>query len=163
MFAYYRKDKAKAGENMYAESMSYTQRTTRIHRYTDAAGHIRDQDLRRERRILNNRIRRQQELKKSFLLLCMTMCLIIAFSFTLSVFRSDAKGDPEVSYKYYRSIAVSSEDTLWSIAQEYMEPGYYDSVDDYIREVKSINSLSNDSIRYGDYLVIPYYDSSLVR
>lgn len=147
---------------MYARNISYMHRNTRIHIHTAAAGHM-GADRRSEIRILNNRIRRQQELKKNFLLLLMTICLIVTFSFTLNAFRSDAKDGSEVSCKYYKSIAVSTSDTLWSIAREYMDQEHYDSIDAYIREVRSINSLSGDSIRYGDYLVIPYYDSSYVR
>ena len=147
---------------MYAESTGYT-RGNRVHTETGHAGRMKTEDRRSERRIRNNRIRRQQERKKNFLLLFMTICLIVTFSFTLSVFRSDAKCDPKVSYKYYKSIAVSDKDTLWSIARENMDQEHYGSVDDYIREVRHINSLSGDMIRCGDYLVIPYYDSILIR
>ena len=148
---------------MYAKNISYIRRNVRNHAYTHTVSHMRAEDRRSEIRILNNRIRRQQELKKHFLLLLITLCLIVMFSFTLSAFRSDAKADSESAFKYYRSIVVSGSDTLWSIAGEYMDKDHYDTIDAYIREVRSINSLSGDSIRYGDYLVIPYYDSSFVR
>lgn len=77
----------------------------------------------------------------------------------MSAFRSSAKDDSVVaSCKYYKSITVSNNDTLWSIAEEYMDAGHYDSVNEYINEVIRMNSLPNDTICYGQNLIIPYYD-----
>lgn len=124
---------------------------------------MRIEDVRSERRILKNKIRRQREMKKNFLILIMTVCLIVTCSISLSGFRSNAKDDStEVSYKYYKSIAVTRHDTLWSIAEEYMDEEHYDSIIDYIEEVKSMNSLTSDTINYGEHLIIPYYDSDFV-
>lgn len=126
---------------------------------TVGQGPVRMADRRSEQRILKNRMRRQQELKRNGLLFLMTLCLILACSFTLSTFHADAKSDADLSCKYYKSIVVSGNDTLWSIAEEYMDAEHYDSINDYIKEVKHMNSLSDDSIHYGEYIVIPYYES----
>lgn len=124
---------------------------------------MRIEDVRSERRILKNRIRRQREMKKNFLILMMTVCLVVTGSISVSGFRANAKDDStEVSYKYYKSIAVNNHDTLWSIAEEYMDEEHYDSVNEYIEEVKRMNSLVNDTIHYGEYLIIPYYDNNFV-
>ena len=90
----------------------------------------------------------------------MTVCLIVTCSVALSSFRSNAKADAVPSYKYYKSIVVSNNDTLWSIAEEYMDGEHYTSINDYINEVKTMNSLSGDSIQYGRHLVVPYYDTA---
>lgn len=125
--------------------------------------HMRIEDVRSERRILKNKIRRQREMKKNFLILFMTVCLIVTCSISLSGFRSNAKDDStKTSYKYYKSIVVTSHDTLWSIAEEYMDEEHYNSINDYIEEVKSMNSLANDTIHYGQYLIVPYYNSDFV-
>ena len=122
--------------------------------------HMRTEDVRSERRILKNRIRRQREMKKNFLILIMTVCLIVTGSLSLSGFRANAKDDAaETSYKYYKSVFVGNNDTLWSLAKEYMDETHYDSIADYIGEVRSINGLPDDTIRYGTYLIVPYYDS----
>ena len=129
----------------------------------DSMRRMRIEDVRSERRILKNRIRRQREMKKNFLILVMTVCLIVTCSITLNGFRSNAKDDStEVSYKYYKSIEVTGNDTLWSIAEEYMDEEHYESIADYIEEVKSMNSLKNDTIHYGEYLIIPYYASDFM-
>lgn len=130
---------------------------------SDSINCTRSEDRRSESRIIRNRIRRQQEMKKNFMLLVMTVCLIIVCSFTLSTFRTNAKNEPAASYKYYKSIAVSNNDTLWSIAEKYMDKDHYASIADYINEIKSMNSLSDDSIHYGEYIVIPYYDGQYIK
>ena len=131
--------------------------------YTNNMNHMRIEDVRSERRILKNRIRRQQEMKKNFLILLMTFCLIVFGSVSLSGFRSDAKDDSAtVSYKYYKSITVANDDTLWSIAEEYMDKEHYESINDYISEVKNMNSMTDDVINYGEHLIIPYYDTDFV-
>ncbi|MDE6388792.1 MAG: LysM peptidoglycan-binding domain-containing protein [Lachnospiraceae bacterium] len=102
-------------------------------------------------------------MKKNFLILVMTVCLIILGSVSLNGFRSNAKDDSvAASYKYYKSITVANDDTLWSIAAEYMDEEHYESINDYINEVKSVNSMADDVIHYGEHLVIPYYDSEFV-
>ncbi|MCM1123119.1 MAG: LysM peptidoglycan-binding domain-containing protein [Eubacterium sp.] len=122
--------------------------------------HMRIEDVRSERRILKNRIRRQQEMKKNFLIFLMTLCLVVLGSVSLSGFRSTAKSDSiEASYKYYKSITVANDDTLWSIAEKYMDEDHYESIYDYINEVKSMNSMTDDVIHYGEHLIVPYYDT----
>lgn len=113
-----------------------------------------------ERRIIRNRVRRQQEIKKHLSMFLVTACLIAVCSFTLSAFRSNAKNDIGVFDKYYKSIQISNHDTLWSIAEQYMDDTHYDSIQDYISEVRQMNSMEGDCIRYGEYLIIPYYDDT---
>lgn len=118
---------------------------------------------RSERRIKNNKIRRQKEMRKNFLMLVMTVCLVITFSISMNGFLSNAKDDSiETSYKYYKSITIENGDTLWSIAEEYMDAEHYDSVNDYIEEVRQMNTLVNDNITYGQSLIVPYYSNEFV-
>lgn len=119
------------------------------------------EDRRREERIMRNRIRRHQERKRHLLIFLATICLIAVCSFTLSTFRSNAKNDAKISDKYYKSIVISNHDTLWSIAEKYMDDTHYDSIQDYIAEVRQMNSIEGDSIRYGGYLIVPYYVSNM--
>ncbi len=130
---------------------------------TYARGYRYQEEDRSERRIQQNRIRRKRELRKNFLILVMTICLIFTGTITISSFRSSAKDETtQASYKYYTSITVANHATLWSIAQQYMDEEHYASVEDYIQEVKKINSLADDQISYGEHLIIPYYTSDFV-
>ena len=120
-------------------------------------------DVRREKRIMNNRIRRQREMRKNALIIIMTFCLIITVAVSMNSFMSNAKeeGSP-ASYKYFKSITIENGDSLWSIAQEYMDDNHYDTIQDYINEVKKMNALSNDDITYGQHLIIPYYGTEYI-
>lgn len=119
-------------------------------------------DIRSERRIQNNKLRRRREMRKNFLLFIMTICLIITCSISMSAFHSKAQDDSvKPSCKYFKSITVSNKDTLWSIAEEYMDETHYESVNEYINEVIRINTLQDDTICYGQNLIIPYYDELL--
>lgn len=116
-----------------------------------------------ERRIYNNRIRRQRERRKNILMFVLTICLAVSLSFSVGSFLSNAKDNSsETEYKYYASIPVEEGDTLWSIAQTHMGM-HYDSIDDYIKEIRQINSLNGEAITTGMYLVVPYYSTEFVH
>lgn len=73
---------------------------------------------------------------------------------------ADAHGnnteDP-VEHKYYKSIQIEAGDTLWDIAKTYMNDDY-NSIYDYIDELKEINGLDSDDIQDSQYLTVAYYD-----
>lgn len=116
-----------------------------------------------ENRIKRNRIRRQKEIRRHFFMTVMTICLVMVFSISVNGFLSNAQSDEDrTSYKYYKSISIASDDTLWSIAQEYIDEEHYDSIDEYIKEVKKLNHLYNNTITYGKYLIIPYYSDAYI-
>lgn len=118
----------------------------------------RPKDIRSERRIRNNRMRRRREMRRNFFLLVMTFFLIVTTSIAVSSFRSSAKNDPaRENTKYYKSIVVSDSDTLWSIAEDYMDETHYGSINEYIREVMQINRLTSDAIYADAHLIVPYY------
>lgn len=71
-----------------------------------------------------------------------------------------ARRAAESSHKYYTSISIQPGDTLWGIASEYMTPEY-DGIEDYIREVRKLNHLSDNGICAGQYLMIPYYSDKI--
>ena len=58
--------------------------------------------------------------------------------------------------KYYKTVEISSGDTLWNIAETYMDDNY-DSVKDYVQELKEVNHLTSDVIQDGQYLTVAYY------
>lgn len=58
----------------------------------------------------------------------------------------------------FKSIPITSKDTLWSIASEnYTEE--YGSIKNYIEEIKRCNSLTSDTINAGSSLIVPVYIS----
>ncbi len=114
-----------------------------------------------ERRIWKNKIRRQEERKRHFYLFLFTFCLVIGLSMTAGVFLSHAKMKNEKeTFKHYKSVAIEKGDTLWSIALQNTDADN-DHMNAYIKEVKRMNGLRDDTITAGMYLVIPYHPEEL--
>lgn len=61
------------------------------------------------------------------------------------------------AYKYYSSMTLKDNDTLWDIAGKYH--GDNESTMDYINNIKKINNLKNDNITSGKDIVYYYYTS----
>ncbi|NBI90376.1 LysM peptidoglycan-binding domain-containing protein [Lachnospiraceae bacterium] len=111
-----------------------------------------------ERRIWNNKIRRQRERKRHIFLSACTLFLIIVLSLTASSFLSHAKTNKKMPCKYYKSIMIEEGDTLWSIALDNISPESGNiAISAYIKEIMKMNGLQNDRITAGMYLVIPYF------
>lgn len=56
----------------------------------------------------------------------------------------------------YRTILIQEGDTLWDIADDYVEAGM-SSKETYIKQIREINHIYDDNIYAGSYLVLPYY------
>ena len=63
----------------------------------------------------------------------------------------------QLSEMKYKVVQIEEGDSLWSIAEDNMDPGFSD-IHDYIYEVKRCNQLDSDNIISGNYLMIPYYE-----
>jgi len=105
---------------------------------------------------------RREEKKKVVLFGLVTFLLVFMIGLTCGSFLSKAKeADISTSKKYYTSIEIKPGDTLWELAEAYMDD-HYDSKESYIAEVLTINSIkSEDHIVSGQYIILPYYDSQL--
>lgn len=92
----------------------------------------------------------------------LTAAVIISICFILSEGIDTQAALAEPSYKYYTNIRVQKGDTLWDIAQLYITDDYRD-VHDYIEEVCSINHITGDEIRDGQYITVPYYSNVYLK
>lgn len=87
--------------------------------------------------------------------------LLVAFGVLLgSSINTLASSDKDIaSYKkYYKSIRIECGDTLWTIADQYVD-GLHLSKSDYIAEVCEINNISENEIHTGNYIIVPYYSN----
>ena len=55
----------------------------------------------------------------------------------------------------YINVHIFEGDTLWSIASSHPHDGL--SIHAYIREIKALNELKTDDIRFGGCLIVPIY------
>ena len=70
-----------------------------------------------------------------------------------------SSGDKNFLLTYFKSFEIGNDDTLWSIAKEHIDYSYYDDLNEYIDEVVSINHLKDNTIRYGQSIIIPYFSN----
>ena len=95
--------------------------------------------------------------------LAITIILIISLGVLLGTgIRAMASSEKDISSynKYYVSIRIESGDTLWTIADEYID-GFNLKKADYIAEICQINEISENDIHAGDYIVVPYYSQDI--
>ncbi len=107
----------------------------------------------RKKQVKKNNIQIKKRLPVSIGIL--HLFLVIAVRLSSAVFGSDAV-DAKASYKYYTSIQVQEGDSLWSIADKYLT-AEYNSHETYMKELISINHLSDTTIHAGQYLTVPYF------
>lgn len=113
-------------------------------------------------RALIKRKKRQKEVRRNMIMLIISLLLVIICVCLVSGFSAQARDiNKPVSYKYFKSIYIEEGDSLWSIGQEYADE-HYTSVASYINEVKRMNSLESDSIKTGNYLIVPYYSTEFI-
>lgn len=113
-----------------------------------------------EKRIRNNKIKRQRQLKRNIMMMIFTVVLILTLSIGGFAIGSKAQDKEEVHmYKYYTSIEVKYGETLWDIADTYFCEEKYRNHNHYISEVMQINGLYSEDISAGRYLIVPYYSS----
>lgn len=124
-----------------------------MRKYNDKISQRANESLRKREAV----VRRQRGL------LAVVVILIVAFGILLGTsINALASSEKDIaSYnKYYVSIRIESGDTLWTIADEYVE-GFNLSKSDYITEVCQINGISEDNIHAGDYIVVPYFSQEI--
>lgn len=113
----------------------------------------------REYKNYQRKIRRQRELRRKYVLAATSFILILVFAFTFKSFTAKAVEETDVTYKYFKSFEIGNGDTLWNIAEEHIDYSYYDDMNEYIEEVVSINHLADDTIKYGQCIIIPYFSN----
>ena len=107
--------------------------------------------------------RREAVVRRQKGLLAIVVIIFVALGILLGTsMNALASSDKDIaSYnKYYVSICVESGDTLWTIADEYID-GFNLEKSDYIAEVCQINGISEDNIHAGDYIIVPYYSQEI--
>lgn len=106
--------------------------------------------------------RRRQVYMKKLAVVVSALVLVLCMSILLGCNFADAHGSTDeapVEHRYYKSIEIQSGDTLWGIAEKYMNDKD-GSIIEYIDEVKEINGLKSDDIQDSQYLTIAYYDAA---
>lgn len=105
------------------------------------------------------RERRRRLLVSAFAMLAVTCVLV-----TGCIFHSSIRSHAGNGFKYFTRVTVENGETLWSLADAYIDYDYYKDKSKYISEVQSINRLDDDCrITVGQTLILPYYSEEYVE
>lgn len=118
-----------------------------------------------KRKVYLNKKRRQNELRRRCSLFMIAMCLAAVCTISYHAISSRAStGEEQVSFKYYTNITVRYGESLWDIADSYIDYEQYKDKKAYIAEVMSINHLEDeDMVKAGQYLIVPYYSTEFLK
>jgi len=124
-----------------------------------------DRELRTYMREYKRKLRRRRALIRQSITCVLTVFLLIICTISYHAIQTNAStGEEDIKFKYYTRITVASGETLWDIADEYIDYSKYKNKKAYIDEVQSINHLMDtDMIRSGQILIVPYYSEEYVK
>ena len=118
-----------------------------------------DRELRSYKRILRLRRERRQKTIRFCVTVIATFCMILVLEASYGAIKSNANS----GFKYYTKVTVKAGESLWDIADEYIDYDVYESKNSYIAEVKRMNHLEDsDDIMAGQTLIVPYYSTEYV-
>lgn len=119
----------------------------------------------REFRAYKRMLRRRREQRRRLITFIATVCLVGVCVISYHSLKSSANnGSDKIALKYYTSVTVKSGETLWGIAEEYIDYSQYKNKEQYIKEICSINNLEDSSaIRIGQRIVVPYFSEEFKK
>ena len=98
-------------------------------------------------------------MKNNIVKLAMILVSVMILTFSVKAITAMASNaDHKAVQKYYKTVSIGYDDTLYSIAVENFDSDHYRDVTDYLKEITDINHISEDSaISGGAVIYIPYY------
>lgn len=97
-------------------------------------------------------------MRKRILIFCVTLVLMFCMGVVFgSLLARAEETEMEQMHKYYANIQIQKGDTLWEIADEYMDDGHYESRQEYILEVMRMNHMTDSHLTAGEKLIVPYF------
>lgn len=115
------------------------------------------------RRIRRAAVRKQQKARRRMLIIfCLTIIVMFGIGVGCGTLLTRAEEpNHEPAYKYYANIEIQRGDTLWSIADEYMDSVHYIDKKEYLDELMTLNHMSDDHLISGQKILVPYYSADL--
>jgi hypothetical protein len=107
-------------------------------------------------------VRQQKQRRKMILLFAVTLFLMFGIGVGFGSLLSKAQeSEHPMDYKYYANIEIQDGDTLWTIADTYMDSTHYLRRNDYMNEVMNLNHMTSDRLIAGQKIIVPYYSDEL--
>ena len=93
-------------------------------------------------------------LKTALLAVVICLSVILLIIYVISVNSNRTAFSIDTGDISYISVPITTNDTLWSIADKYYSDEF-GTIKDYVKEIKRCNSLKSDNIYAGRYIVVP--------
>ncbi len=117
--------------------------------------HIRGDEMNQTLR----RRRRRQENNIKFIVGIIVVAIFLIFLMNVVLASNNVQGEVDISDKGYITITVHAKDTLWSIAEDYMNDDFY-TFETFIAEVSDMNNLDHAEIFAGEQILVPVIASN---
>ncbi len=85
-----------------------------------------------------------------------TIILVTVIVICSTLLASASEETTENSDKYYLSVEIEQDDTLWDIAKRYNADDTV-STKEYVNEIMYVNGLETDTIYAGQYIIVKCY------
>lgn len=145
------------------EQIKQTKQTKQEERRRNTCGNIRkmsDRELRSCRRAIRLRRARRKKAVAVSAAAAAVFCVVLTAAIFLSTIRSSASS----GFKYYTGVTVEAGESLWEMAERYIDYNIYRDKNSYLAEVKRINHLDEDGAVFaGQLLVFPYYSMEYIE
>lgn len=137
----------------------FREQTGREQKQTEQRVQNAQMEQKRRRRVQRLRRERLQKCLAFVLISAAVLCMILVCTVSYGSIRAQAN----TGFKYYTCVTVEHGETLWRIADRYIDYEHYADKDSYIAEIESINHLDSDSmLQAGQFLVVPYYSAEYI-
>ncbi len=107
-----------------------------------------------DKRMMNRELRVKKVSRDKFNLMILATIIIVTILVVCSSLLTSAEEETILnSDKYYSSVQIESDDTLWDIAKRYNEDEEI-STKEYVEEIMQVNGLETDTIYAGQYIIV---------
>ena len=148
---------------MKQQTKEQIKQTKQEERRRTTCGNVRkmsDRELRSCRRAIRLRRARRKKAVAVSAAAAAVFCVVLTAAIFLSTIRSSASS----GFKYYTGVTVEAGESLWEMAERYIDYNIYQDKNSYLAEVKRINHLDEDGAVFaGQLLVFPYYSMEYIE
>ncbi|MBR5508665.1 MAG: LysM peptidoglycan-binding domain-containing protein [Lachnospiraceae bacterium] len=114
------------------------------------------------RRSRREAVRKQQKIRqRMFLIFWLTLLIMFGVGVGFGTLLTRAESPTEAYHKYYANIEIQRGDTLWGIADDYMDTVHYTNRTEYLNEIMKINDMVDSKLITGQKIIVPYFSDQV--
>lgn len=95
--------------------------------------------------------------RRMLAIIILSVAMLISFVLTGVIVHARSNDISGNCTPYYTNVTVRQGETLWTIAEHYIDYGVSDSIYEYMDQLTELNHLTTDNVYEGQNLVVVYY------